>query len=153
MKYSRAYVEITNICNMHCSFCHGHSRRKRQLTEAEFDHILRQLEGKTEYVYYHLMGEPLTHPLLGQFVELAGSRGFRSVITTNGTLLEKRGDELIRAGVHKVSVSLHSFEEGDTKHQIKYVMQVAEFARKASQAGVIVCLRLWNKGCDQGKIW
>ena len=151
MKYSRAYVEITNICNMHCSFCHGHSRRKRQLTEAEFDHILRQLEGKTEYVYYHLMGEPLTHPLLGQFVELAGSRGFRSVITTNGTLLEKRGDELIRAGVHKVSVSLHSFEEGDTNDQIKYVMQVAEFARKASQAGVIVCLRLWNKGCDEGK--
>ena len=151
MKYSRAYVEITNICNMHCSFCHGHHRRKRQMTEAEFAHILQQLEGKTEYVYYHLMGEPLTHPDLPRFVEMAGERGFRSVITTNGTLLDKRGQELIAAGVHKVSVSLHSFEEGDTDAHVKYVLKVADFARKAAESGVIVCLRLWNNGCDEGK--
>ena len=24
--YAKAYIEITNLCNMHCSFCHGHSR-------------------------------------------------------------------------------------------------------------------------------
>ncbi|MBR4864492.1 MAG: radical SAM protein [Oscillospiraceae bacterium] len=151
MKYSRAYVEITNICNMHCSFCHGHHRRKRQMTEAEFVHILQQLEGKTEYVYYHLMGEPLTHPDLPRFVELAGERGFHSVITTNGTLLDRRGQELISAGVHKVSVSLHSFEEGDTAAHVNYVLKVADFARRAAEAGVIICLRLWNNGCDDGK--
>ena len=54
--FARAYVEITNICNMHCSFCHGHSRPARQLTKEEFSHILTQLEGQTDYIYYHLMG-------------------------------------------------------------------------------------------------
>ena len=33
--YNKVYVEITNICNMNCSFCHGHSRALRQMTEAE----------------------------------------------------------------------------------------------------------------------
>ena len=29
--YSRVYIEITNICNMACSFCHGHHRPNRQM--------------------------------------------------------------------------------------------------------------------------
>ena len=66
--YSRVYVEITNHCNMRCSFCHGHSRAPRQMTREEYAHILQQLQGKTEYIYHHLMGEPLVHPLLPEFI-------------------------------------------------------------------------------------
>lgn len=89
--YQRAYVEITNICNMRCSFCHGHSRPPKRMSREEFSHILTQLEGQTEYIYYHLMGEPLTHPDLPIFIKMAKERGFHSIITTNGTLLRKRG--------------------------------------------------------------
>ena len=67
--YSRVYVEITNICNMNCSFCHGHGRPARRMNEAEFSRVLDQLEGKTQYIYYHLMGEPLTHPQLPEFLQ------------------------------------------------------------------------------------
>lgn len=149
--YSRAYVEITNICNMHCSFCHGHSRAPRQLSKEEFSHILSQLKGQTNYIYYHLMGEPLLHPQLPEFLALAKSRGFTSMLTTNGTLLHKKGAALLDAGVHKVSVSVHSFEGGDTAAQQQYLSQVAEFAKQATQRGTIVCLRLWNRGCDEGR--
>ena len=110
MVYSRVYVEITNICNMNCSFCHGHSRDLRRMTETEFSAILEKLKGQTEYIYYHLMGEPLTHPELPAFLSLAKEKGFRSVITTNGTLLCKRQEELLATDLHKVSISLHSFE-------------------------------------------
>ncbi|MBE6759829.1 MAG: radical SAM protein [Ruminococcaceae bacterium] len=150
MKYSRVYVEITNICNMSCSFCHGHSRRHGRMSEEEFALILDRLSGQTEYVYYHLMGEPLTHPLLPRFLRMAAERGFRSIITTNGTLLAQRGDELIGAGVHKVSISVHSFEQGSDAAFQRYMSDIADFAEKASQAGVIVVLRLWNNGCDDG---
>ena len=61
--YARVYVEITNICNMACSFCHGHSRTPRRMSEEEFSRVLDALQGQTNFVYYHLMGEPLTHPL------------------------------------------------------------------------------------------
>lgn len=149
--YSRVYVEITNICNMHCSFCHGHRRRPGQMTPDQFSRILDQLKGQTEYIYYHLMGEPLTHPELPLFLRMASERGFRSVITTNGTLLKRRGDAVIAAGVHKVSISLHSFEEGDTQAHERYLQEIADFADHASEAGILVSLRLWNRGRDGGR--
>lgn len=149
--YAKVYVEITNICNMHCSFCHGHSRPLQRMEPAAFSHILEQLEGKTSYLYYHLMGEPLTHPLLPDFLRMAADKGFRSVITTNGTLLSQHGDAILAAGVHKVSVSLHSFEDGDVDSFIRYLQGVTDFAKKASAQGVIVVLRLWNQGCDGGR--
>lgn len=146
--YSRAYVEITNICNMHCSFCHGHSRLPRQMSREEFLRVLDQLSGKTDYVYYHLMGEPLTHPLLPEFLKLSAQHGFRSVITTNGTLLHKRGNEILSAGLHKVNISLHSFEEGNDEQFSRYIANVADFAKTAADCGVLISLRLWNRGAD-----
>ena len=128
--YNKVYVEITNICNMNCSFCHGHSRPARQMSKEEFSFILDKLTDHTQYIYYHLMGEPLIHPLLPQFIKLAGARGYKSIITTNGTLLHKRQEELLAAGVHKVNLSLHSFEEDDNKTFIKYICQLAQFADK-----------------------
>ena len=73
------------------------------MTEEEFNIILRKLKGQTEYIYYHLMGEPLTHPLLPRFIKMADEQGYKSIITTNGTLLKKRGEELLGSGVHKVN--------------------------------------------------
>ena len=148
--YSRAYVEITNVCNMRCSFCHGHSRQARRMTGEEFGRVLSQLQGKTEYIYYHLMGEPLTHPLLPAFLQMAAQAGFRSIITTNGTLLDQKGSELIRSGLHKVNISIHSFEEDSRERHIAYLSQVARFAQAAANEGVLISLRLWNQGCDDG---
>ena len=146
--YARAYVEITNSCNMHCSFCHGHKRRMRFMTMPDFERVLQQLEGQTRYIYYHLMGEPLLHPELPQFLRMAKEKGFSSILTTNGTILPEVGDELIEAGVHKIQISLHSFEQGESVELERYIRQVGAFAEKAASAGVIVVLRLWNRGAD-----
>lgn len=149
--YNKVYIEITNICNMNCSFCHGHKREARRMSIDEFTYILDRLTDYTKYIYYHLMGEPLTHPHLPEFVKLAGERGYKSIITTNGTLLKNRGDALINAGIHKINISVHSFENGSEEEHIRYLSELAEFAKKASEAGVITVFRLWNKGFDGGK--
>ncbi len=149
--FSRVYIEITNICNMRCSFCHGHSRPLARMDTRAFGRVLEQLSGQTQYLYYHLMGEPLTHPELPQFLRMAGEKGFRSMLTTNGTLLAERGAPLLEAGLHKVNVSLHSFEGEDTQVYEKYLQDVADFAKKATAKGVIISLRLWNRGCDDGR--
>ena len=80
------------------------------MSRDEFELVLDKLEGKTKFIYYHLMGEPLTHPELPEFIKMAGESGYKSIITTNGTLLDKRGDALLAAGLHKVNISLHSFD-------------------------------------------
>ena len=149
--YSRAYVEITNICNMNCSFCHGHSRAARQMTEEEYRRVLRQLTGKTKYIYHHLMGEPLVHPLLPQFIRMASQAGFRPMITTNGTLLPRFGDSILIPGLHKVNISLHSFEGESPDTHRDYIQGVADFAKKASRLGILISLRLWNNGVDEGR--
>lgn len=149
--YKKVYVEITNICNMNCSFCHGHKRDLKQMDKDEFAVILDKLKGYTEFIYYHLMGEPLTHPLLPDFIKMAGEQGYKSIITTNGTLLESCGETLLSTGIHKVNISLHSFEKGSDEDYDKYITEIANFAHLASEKGVIVVFRLWNKGVDGGK--
>lgn len=149
--YAKVYVEITNICNMNCSFCHGHKRQSRRMSREEFAHILGQLEGQTQYIYYHLMGEPLTHPELPLFLRMAKDAGFKSIITTNGTLLKNRGEALLEDGLlHKINLSIHSFEGNDPAAYEKYLSDVADFAEAAADSGVIVVFRLWNKGYDGG---
>ena len=107
--YRRVYVEITNQCNASCSFCPGTRRKPRRMTMEEFQLIAGKLQGVTKYLYYHLMGEPLTHPLLPDMIRYASSLGFKSAITTNGKLLPKVGRKLLEAGVYKVNISVHSF--------------------------------------------
>lgn len=149
--YNKVYVEITNICNMNCSFCHGHSRAPGKMTREDFARVLDKLKGHTGYIYYHLMGEPLIHPQLPEFIQMAKEGGFRSILTTNGTLLQKRQDALLNAGLFKVNISIHSFEDDSEANHIRYILGLTDFAKKAADAGTIVTFRLWNKGFDNGK--
>lgn len=150
-KYSRVYVEITNACNMSCSFCLGTSREKRMMSVSEFKRVCESLVGITDYIYLHVLGEPLTHPHISELIEIGVSYGFKVAITTNGTLLDIKGDRIIDSGVYKVSISLHSFEGDSTEKQLEYVNKCAQFADKASSNGVLVVFRLWNRGSDGGK--
>lgn len=151
--YSRAYVEIINTCNMHCSFCHGTKRESRAMSLGEFARIVGNLRGVTEYLYLHVLGEPLTHPMLPTFIEYATKSGFKVAITTNGTLLSKLGEALINSGVYKVNISLHSFERyGSQEAQNNYISSCIAFADEASRRGVLCVLRLWNKVNQENSI-
>ena len=150
LPYSRVYVEITNICNRFCTFCPGTKRAPRRITKDEFYHVLTELKGKTEYIYLHVMGEPLTHPELCELISMATSEGFKCAITTNGTLLARR-PELIDSGVYKVNISVHSFESGTKEEYLAYVNSCIDFADKASKRGILTVLRLWNRGYDEGR--
>lgn len=150
-KYSRVYVEITNICNRSCSFCPGTHRENRRLTMSEFSLICDKLRGVTDYLYLHVMGEPLTHPELPELIAFATGRGFKVCLTTNGTLLPRVGESIIAAGVYKVNVSVHSFEEGTNEEYLRYIDGCLDFADLASSRGVLTVIRLWNRGYDEGR--
>ncbi len=141
----KAYLEITNVCNLSCSFCHGTKRTPRFLTREEFELLTDRLAG-IRYLWFHLMGEPLLHPDLGFFLRRAREKGFRPMITTNGTLLSGRRGDLLAFPPHKISVSLHAPEANGAFASPDYLSSVFSFARDAADAGVIVALRLWNRG-------
>lgn len=150
----RAYIEITNICNLHCAFCPGTKRAPRTMTPEEFARVLHRLRGHAAYVYLHVMGEPLLHPQLEALLAQAAEQGMRVCLTTNGTLLDRRADTLLASrALYRVAVSLHSIEEngGDPALARDYLENVWAFAARAAAQGVIVALRLWNEGAaDRG---
>lgn len=142
----KAYLEITNICNLSCSFCPGTSRSPKYMTVDEFRLLASKLRPHTDYIYFHLMGEPLLHPQLNDFLTISGELGFKVIITTNGTLLNRRGEELTASkAVHKINISLQSFEANEGGKLEEYIRTCAQFAKEASEAGKICVLRLWNK--------
>ena len=142
----KVYLEITNVCNLNCSFCPGTKRPAGFLSVEEFRRFGAKLRPHTEYLYLHLMGEPLLHPQLGELLDIAGELRFRVMITTNGTLLGERGELLCASpAVEKVSVSLHSFEGNEGGGGLgDYLKSCFQFAREAAGAGKRCALRLWN---------
>lgn len=145
---NKAYLEITNACNLACSFCHGTKRAVRYMTAEEFAAAAGRLRGFADYLYFHVMGEPLLHPKLGEFLETAAQMGFRVILTTNGTLLPRRAPELLAArGLHKVSISLHCYEANALDLSVEeYLAQCFAFCAEAAERGIIAVMRLWNIG-------
>ena len=151
-RFRKIYLEISNICNLKCSFCPGTQRKKKALTREEFQFLLPKLQPFTDYLYFHLMGEPLCHPLLFDFLELAAAAGFKVILTTNGSLLAKHGMQLLNAkGLHKVNISLHAFEANDLEIPFTDYLDAAFRFGVAAQGKVLISYRLWNEGGADAK--
>ena len=117
------------------------------MTTDDMKLLLPKLRPYTDFLYFHLMGEPLAHPDLADFLTLAGDHGFKVILTTNGTLLKRQHNVLLSApALHKVNVSLHSFEANDiTIPFTQYLDECFQFG-KAAENRKIVIYRLWNVG-------
>ena len=146
-RFRKIYFEISNICNLKCSFCPGTDRVPHIMTEEEFSMLLPKLQPWTDYLYFHLMGEPLCHPLLERFLELAGDAGFKVILTTNGTLLQKKQELLLTSkALHKMNISLHAFEANDLDVSFdEYIATCFAFGC-AAEGKKLVVYRLWNQG-------
>jgi sulfatase maturation enzyme AslB (radical SAM superfamily) len=103
-------LELTNACNLKCTFCptgNGRMTRPRGLMrDATLDRALAGA-GPLEFALLFQWGEPLLHP---RFLELARTaRAFagRTLVTTNGTLLDdRRVAALLEAGLDRVTISI-----------------------------------------------
>ena len=117
------------------------------MDEAAFGQLLPKLRPYTDYLYFHLMGEPLCHPSLGVFLEMAGSFGFRVILTTNGTLLRRNQELLLSSpALHKVQISLHAFEANDLTIPFEEYLKDCLSFGKAAEGRMILVYRLWNNG-------
>lgn len=146
-RFAKVYVEISNICNLKCSFCPSTTRQPKRMSIKEFKAVLEKIKDYTDYIYFHLLGEPLCHPDLEAFLSLAEDMKFKVIITTNGTLLNKCKDILLHSNSHyKTVISLHSFEANDNKNSFgNYLNKCFSYAKSAENKKIVV-LRLWNNG-------
>lgn len=146
-KFKKVYIEITNVCNLSCSFCPKTKRKYKFMNKEEFTYILNEVKPFTDHIYFHLMGEPLLNENIEYFLEESSKREFYVNLTTNGTLLNKVGDKLINAkALRQVNISLHSFEANKKTLELEeYLQSVTDFIKKTRENSDIICaIRLWN---------
>ena len=109
MKFKRIYVEITNVCNLSCSFCSLTRSDKREMTPDEFEIVMRKICDYTDYVYLHVKGEPLTHHYLDDILGICKKYKKRVCITTNGVFIRDKLDVLNKYdNIYQINISLHS---------------------------------------------
>ena len=146
-RFNKIYLEISNLCNLRCSFCPGTKRTPKAMTVEEFSSLLPKLRPWADYLYFHLMGEPLCHPLLETFLRLAGDAGFKVILTTNGTLLPRQQKMLLPSpGLHKVNISLHAFEANELHIPFSDYLSGCFSFGKAAEGSKLISYRLWNNG-------
>lgn len=145
--FKKIYLEITNVCNLDCSFCHKTCRKKKFLSREEFLSLTDKIKNSTRYIYFHLMGEPLLHPDIGWFLQKASEKDFKVTIATNGFLIREKATELLSSPLYKITFSLHSYEANKTDISVEeYINTIISFCKEAEKKGTICVLRLWNEG-------
>ncbi|MDF2935238.1 MAG: radical protein [Paenibacillaceae bacterium] len=146
--FQKIYIEITSICNLSCSFCPPTVRKAAFMDPDAFRDILGQVRPFTDQICLHVKGEPLLHPSIGTLLDICAEEELKVNLTTNGTLLPKKGAEILgKAGLRQVNISLHSMGEHRQKgqeYQLDYLRQCLRFAQEAAGHGTYVSLRLWD---------
>ena len=94
MKFKKIYIEITNVCNLNCSFCQKIDRQLEFMNVETFKTIIKNIKEYTDYIYLHVKGEPLLHKDIYNFIDIAGKEGLKVNITSNGTILNHKILEL-----------------------------------------------------------
>ncbi len=152
MRFRKTYIEITNSCGLSCDFCRKTSRPPRRMDRELFTAILPHLRGRSKLLHFHVMGEPLSHPDVGLFLDICADYGLDVNLVTSGLSLAEKADLILgKTALKQVSVSLHSFAGNEKRLPIEdYLDSVLAFAEKARSPGLKVSLRLWdrNSGAD-----
>tara|TARA_Y100000768_G_C23991353_1_gene693721 strand:- start:4418 stop:5323 length:906 start_codon:yes stop_codon:yes gene_type:complete len=147
-KYKRIYIEITNICNLSCSFCPIEERQKSYMPLEKFEHTLKQVSPLTEQICLHLMGEPLAHPQFEKIMELCDQYQTKIQLTTNGILLKKYESLLLNStAIHQINISAQSYMDNfPNKPLVSYLDKIYAFIAKAQsqKPDLYLNIRLWN---------
>ncbi|KAF0226065.1 MAG: radical SAM protein [Erysipelotrichaceae bacterium] len=146
MPYQRIYIEITNVCNLNCSFCLPTQRKSQFMSVSEFEHILTEIKDHTQHIYLHIKGEPTLHPQLKQFMDLAAQVHLKVHLVSNGTLLDQLDfDLLVHPALAQLSISLHSVQNMNTEKRVSYLKSIENIIMRSKTFYFTLFLRVWNE--------
>jgi len=157
MKRSKQFykinIEISNICNLQCSFCPEVLRPKQVMELKLFEKIIEQVAPLTDQVCLHLMGDPLVHPHLDQIIAACERQAVPIFLVSNGLLMREKQQQLLLSPIlRQVNFSLHSFPDNfPGKDSTPYLNRIFHFIEAAfeQRPELYLNLRLWNLQAPQ----
>jgi len=146
MKLKKIYIEITNRCNLNCSFCIHNKRPFKDLLFDEYKMIIDRIKEHTKEIYLHVLGEPLLHNDINSFIDYAYNNGLKVNITTNGYLINRINEN---KRIHRLNISMHSYDEKNGLLLDSYLDNIFNTIDNIRD-NTFVSLRLWvnNKYTD-----
>lgn len=141
MIFKKVYIEITNKCNLSCTFCSKTKRKLKEMNLAEFEKTIKEVKKVTKYIYLHIKGEPLIHSEISKIVKICKDNELYVNLTTNGTLINKykslfEDEENFR----QVNISLHAYND---KEKIRNLVDTINEIRMQNKKTYFV-FRYWT---------
>jgi hypothetical protein len=128
--YRRAFIEITNRCNLACAFCAVSRRPKVDMPLEDFESAAVQAGALAGVLSLHVLGEPLLHPRFPDILRACSRLGLRVNLVTNGTLLDEYPPSLFAENcLSQLSVSLHALAGFPPAERGRALCRLADFAR------------------------
>ncbi len=147
-RFVRAYVELTNVCGLTCSFCPPKILPSKTMSPEFFDEVLHALYPYTREVALHVVGDPLLLPNLRDYLDLCVQNGFSAMITTSGFYTRRQGIEVLtHSAIRQLNFSLNSFNKNPPRESLRaYMEPIVEVCRAkvAQGSDSFINLRLWN---------
>ncbi|WP_294955957.1 SPASM domain-containing protein [Sulfurovum sp.] len=148
MKFYRAYVEITNVCGLACSFCPTKALPTTQMDLSFFESVVVQLKPYTREIACHVVGDPLTLPNLSAYLDIIHKHRMKALLTTSGYFLKKHSYEtLFHPCVKQINVSLNSYNKNETALSFEqYITPILDMCRAKLERNkeLFINLRVWN---------
>lgn len=147
--FKKVYLEISNICNVQCSFCPVVEKDKKLMDLAEFEASLKEVAPVAEIVCLHLLGEPLAHPKFSEILDICERYRTQIDLTTNGILIKRYRERILNSpAIRQVNFSIQAFKDNFPDRDLEpYLLPLMEFTKSAHalRPELYVNFRLWNQ--------
>ena len=147
-KFKKVHIEITNICNLKCTFCPPKILPNGTMSLEKFDDINAQLKPYTKELAYHIVGDPLVLSNLHEYLNISLKHELKVNITTTANNINKKHYvALMNPSIKQINFSINSYNANSHKKTLdEYLNPILDFVKFAQEQKheYFINFRIWN---------
>ncbi|WP_266095959.1 radical SAM/SPASM domain-containing protein [Aliarcobacter cibarius] len=141
-------MELTNICNLKCTFCPPKLMPNKIMDLDTFDRLNFELKNFTNELAYHIVGDPLVLTNLEEYLNISLKHGLKVNITTTANNINvKHYKALLNPAIKQINFSLNSYNANSHKKSFEeYLNPILDFVKFAQENKheYFINFRIWN---------